>query len=143
MVVWIVRSFDLHADMGLAFHWNTKQLFVYVVASYASTANPRKNQIVLWDTILEATNPNKVLRHDNVFLKYALVDQGEELRANDIQLQLRWDHMPITGLLYTGEQPHDNTTTFTLPSEYDDLPKQQPPPPKTTKTTTTQEATQE
>lgn len=105
--------------MRPAFHWNIKQLFVYVVASYESDTNP-KNQIVLWDKIIEATDPDskKVITEDNVFVKYALVDQGDALRGKEINLQLMWDHMPITGTLYMGEQDKTSTTTFTLPKDY-------------------------
>lgn len=116
-------SFDLHVDLEPAFHWNIKQLFVCVVASYVTDTNPKGNRIVLWDKIVEATDHNKVLQQSNVFVKYALVDQGDELRGQDIQLELLWDHMPITGLLYMGKQEPNSTSTFTLPSEYD-LPKQ-------------------
>jgi signal peptidase complex subunit 3 len=110
-------SFDIHADMRPAFHWNIKQLFVYVVASY-ETDSKKINQIVVWDKILEAVDPIKVIDMENVFVKYALVDQGDELRGKEVSLQLRWDHMPITGLLYMGEQPVESTSTFTLPTEY-------------------------
>lgn len=110
-------SFDIHADMGPAFHWNVKQLFVHVVASY-ETESKVINQVVIWDKIVEATDPEKVIKQDNVFVKYALVDQGDELRGKTVNLQLMWDHMPITGMLYMKEQPKDNTTSFTLWEEY-------------------------
>jgi signal peptidase complex subunit 3 len=110
-------SFDIDVDLEPAFHWNIKQLFVYVVASYATDTNP-KNQVVLWDRIMEATEEDKTIKEDKVFVKYALVDQGTELRGKDIQLQLMWDHMPITGLLYMGEQDMTTASTFQLPTEY-------------------------
>jgi signal peptidase complex subunit 3 len=110
-------SFDIHADMRPTFHWNIKQLFIYVVASY-ETKSKKINQVVVWDKILEAIDPKKVIQEDNVFVKYALVDQGDELRGKDVKLQLMWDHMPITGLLYMGEQPLSEATSFELPSEY-------------------------
>ena len=110
-------SFDIDVDMEPAFHWNVKQLFVYVVASY-ETESKTVNQVVIWDKILEATNPDKHIQDENVFVKYALVDQGDELRGKDVKLQLMWDHMPITGFLYMGEQPEESMTQFTLPSEY-------------------------
>jgi len=112
-------SFDIEVDLRPAFHWNIKQLFVYVVASYKSDTNPN-NQIVLWDKIVEAIDPDeaKIIKQDNVFVKYALVDQADELRGKDVHLQLMWDHMPLTGGLYKGEQEKDETTSFSLPSEY-------------------------
>ena len=109
-------SFDLTADLSPAFHWNIKQLFVYVVASYETPSN-KVNKIVLWDKILEADD-DKIIDEQNVFCKYALVDQADQLRGTEIQLQLMWDHMPITGLLYMGEQDAATVESFTLPSEY-------------------------
>eukprot|EP00580_Thalassiosira_gravida_P002666 CAMPEP_0201619256 /NCGR_PEP_ID=MMETSP0492-20130828/41160_1 /ASSEMBLY_ACC=CAM_ASM_000837 /TAXON_ID=420259 /ORGANISM="Thalassiosira gravida, Strain GMp14c1" /LENGTH=128 /DNA_ID=CAMNT_0048088087 /DNA_START=217 /DNA_END=603 /DNA_ORIENTATION=+ len=112
-------SFDLHADMNPAFHWNIKQLFVYVVATYATPTNP-KNQIVLWDRIIESSDPpnRKILKESNVFVKYGLVDQGAELRGKEVELSLMWDHMPLTGLLYMGGQKEGTASKFVLPTEY-------------------------
>ena len=108
-------SFDLEVDLEPAFHWNIKQLFVYVVALYDTDG--RTNQIVLWDKIVESGDP-KMIKEKSVFIKYALVDQGKELRGKDVRLQLQWDHMPITGLVYMDMQPLEETSSFTLPSEY-------------------------
>lgn len=105
--------------MNPAFHWNIKQIFVYVVATYQTPTNP-KNQIVLWDRIIESTDPpeKKIIREDNVFVKYGLVDQGAELRGEEVSLSLMWDHMPLTGVLYAGEQKEGTASTFVLPEEY-------------------------
>ena len=105
------------ADMDPAFHWNIKQIFVYVVATYATPTNP-KNQIVLWDRIIENTDANKVIKEKNVFVKYGLVDQGAELRGKEVELSLMWDHMPLTGVLYMGEQKEGTASKFLLPMEY-------------------------
>jgi signal peptidase complex subunit 3 len=109
-------SFDITADLTPAFHWNIKQLFVYVVASYSTPTCPN-NQIVLWDKIIESQDV-KIIDEQNVFVKYALVDQADQLRGKHVQLKLMWDHMPITGLLYMGEQDPSTTSNFTLPTEY-------------------------
>lgn len=108
-------SFDLKVDLTPAFHWNIKQLFVYVVANYETEG--KMNQVVLWDEIVEADD-NKVLDEEGIFVKYALVDPNSDLRGRDVKLQLFWDHMPITGLLYIDKQPFEETSTFTLPIEY-------------------------
>lgn len=70
--------FDLHADLTPAFHWNLKQLFVFVVAEYATKLNPL-NQVILWDKIIQSPQ-DAVLKLNNEFVKYALIDQGAELR---------------------------------------------------------------
>eukprot|EP00574_Skeletonema_japonicum_P013312 CAMPEP_0201726364 /NCGR_PEP_ID=MMETSP0593-20130828/9406_1 /ASSEMBLY_ACC=CAM_ASM_000672 /TAXON_ID=267983 /ORGANISM="Skeletonema japonicum, Strain CCMP2506" /LENGTH=176 /DNA_ID=CAMNT_0048217839 /DNA_START=264 /DNA_END=794 /DNA_ORIENTATION=+ len=112
-------SFDLQADMTPAFHWNIKQLFVYVIATYRTDTNP-KNQIVLWDRIIENTDPleKKQLNEKNVFVKYGLVDQGAELRGKEVELSLHWDHMPLTGTLFVGKQKEGTESAFRLPMEY-------------------------
>ncbi|KAL4886249.1 signal peptidase subunit-domain-containing protein [Aspergillus karnatakaensis] len=52
--------FDLDADLTPLFNWNTKQLFVYVYATYSSSSDPASNphtpltQSIIWDTIIEA-----------------------------------------------------------------------------------------
>jgi signal peptidase complex subunit 3 len=108
-------SFDLKVDLEPAFHWNIKQLFVYVIATYE--AEGRTNEVVLWDRIVENTD-HKIIDETGVFVKYALVDQGDELRGKDVKLQLQWDHMPITGLLFKGRQELQDASSFELPEVY-------------------------
>ena len=108
-------SFDLKVDLTPAFHWNIKQLFVYVVANYETDG--RNNQVVLWDKIVEAGDP-KVINEKAAFVKYALSDHSDELRGKEVKLQLQWDHMPITGLLFMDGQPLEKASTFLLPAEY-------------------------
>ena len=126
-------SFDIDVDLSPAFHWNVKQLFVYVVAHYDTfettkdgTTRPRSNQVVLWDKIVESVsdddsnshNNNKRIKESNVFVKYALIDAGAELRGKNVTLQLQWDFMPITGMLYIDQQPLKEASQFALPYEY-------------------------
>lgn len=48
--------FDLDADLSSLFTWNTKQLFVYVMASYPSSSTPGEgsSNAVIWDAIIPA-----------------------------------------------------------------------------------------
>ncbi|KAL4771794.1 signal peptidase subunit-domain-containing protein [Aspergillus nidulans var. acristatus] len=52
--------FDLDADLSPLFNWNTKQVFVYVYATYSSSNKPSENsltpqsQAIIWDTIIKA-----------------------------------------------------------------------------------------
>ena len=112
-------SFDIHADLTPAFHWNIKQLFVYVVASYETETNVI-NKVVLWDKIVEAIDPPeaKIIKEDNVFVEYALADQKDELRGKEVELTLMWDHMPLTGTLYMGGQDVSTACKFRLPEMY-------------------------
>jgi len=111
-------SFDLHADLRPAFHWNIKQLFVAVVATYETKTNVL-NEVVLWDKIIEASEGEdaRVVNEKKVFVKYALIDQGAELRGKEVELKLIWDHMPLTGMLHIGQQ-ETSAGKFTLPDVY-------------------------
>ena len=106
-------TFDIHADLRPAFHWNLKQLFVYVVAEYESAKNPL-NQVVVWDKIIQSEG-DALIKIKKQGVKYALIDQGAELRNKTVTLHLRYDHMPLTGRLYDEGK---TGSTFTLPGEY-------------------------
>ncbi|MCJ1393937.1 hypothetical protein MMC18_007462 [Xylographa bjoerkii] len=61
-------KFDLEADFSSLFNWNTKQLFVYVLATYPSlTPSSPPSQAIIWDTIIASPsqqhplNPLEVL----------------------------------------------------------------------------------
>jgi signal peptidase complex subunit 3 len=52
-----IIKFSLSADLSSLFTWNTKQVFVYVSASWPnSTSSELVNEAVIWDTII--TNPS-------------------------------------------------------------------------------------
>ena len=106
-------KFHLSADLRPAFHWNVKQLFVFLVAEY-TTETHRLNQVILWDKIVERKE-DAVLKMKNSEIKYALSSQGADLRARDVTLKLMWDHMPLTGRLYMATDPKNST--FTTPEE--------------------------
>jgi len=105
--------FDLDADLTSLFHWNTKQLFVFVTAEYETKANPL-NQVVLWDRII-TTKENSKFNLTAEGGEYLLADQGVGLRSNDITLTFNWNVIPISGLL---TQESAGSMKFTLPAEY-------------------------
>lgn len=109
-------SFDLKANLAPAFNWNVKQLFVFVTGEYASETNPL-NQIILWDKIIQRPE-DAALNLKKVNVKYGLIDQKQELRGANVTLKLYWDHMPLTGRLYTES---DSQSTFVLPQEYSNV----------------------
>merc|ERR1711965_303019 len=88
--------FDLQGDLQSAFTWNTKQLFVMVVAEYQTDANVR-NEVVLWDDII-GTKEKALIDEKEVYSEYRFRDQGFGLRSNNITLQLKYMEMPCSGL---------------------------------------------
>jgi signal peptidase complex subunit 3 len=83
------------------------------VAEYESKANPL-NQVIIWDKIVKS--PDEAwIKETNEFVKYALIDQGQELRNKTISLRLVWDSMPLTGRIYVTDE---RKNSFTLPGAY-------------------------
>jgi Signal peptidase subunit len=62
--------FDLDADLSSLFTWNTKQLFVYVMASYpsSSTIGAGSSDAVIWDAIIPA--PSTPYSFQNLKARY-------------------------------------------------------------------------
>ena len=69
-----------------------------MLAEYQTPKN-ELNQVILWDRIVETEEQAK-LDERNIYVKYALIDQANELRNTSINYYLVWDHMPVTGRLF-------------------------------------------
>ncbi|TMW62230.1 hypothetical protein Poli38472_009723 [Pythium oligandrum] len=107
-------SFDLDADLSSVFNWNVKQLFVYVVAEYASKSNA-VNQVVIWDKIVRTPDVARELQFENERVEYFLSDERDELRGANVTLRLEWDIMPVCGRLFVHTQ---GRSSFVLPDKY-------------------------
>ncbi|KAJ2961718.1 hypothetical protein NQZ79_g3025 [Umbelopsis isabellina] len=107
-----VIKFDLDADLSDLFNWNTKQLFVSVVAEY-ETKTHNKNQVVIWDKIIRNKESAK-LSLRNVPNKYALIDFSQKWRKQQAQLSLHWDVTPWVGTFQMGSS-NTSTAMFTFP----------------------------
>uniref|UniRef100_K3X1H1 Signal peptidase complex subunit 3 n=1 Tax=Globisporangium ultimum (strain ATCC 200006 / CBS 805.95 / DAOM BR144) TaxID=431595 RepID=K3X1H1_GLOUD len=107
-------SFDLDADLSSVFNWNVKQLFVYVVAEYESEKNV-KNQVVIWDKIVQTKDVAAKLQFHNEGVEYFLSDQYDQLRGTNVTLRLEWDVMPVCGRLFVYSA---GRSSFVLPSTY-------------------------
>lgn len=103
---------NISADLSSVFSWNTKQLFVFVAAEYATSENSW-NQISLWDKIITSKEDAR-FQHFS-YNKYAVVDQGNNLRGCKFNLTMYWNVMPITGMMFTGKEV---ITGFHFPQEY-------------------------
>ncbi|CAM6097020.1 unnamed protein product [Calypogeia fissa] len=102
----------ISADLRSVFTWNTKQLFVFVAAEYASAKN-QLNQVSLWDLIVERKEDALIYRR--LRNKYPFVDQGSHLRGTEFNLTMYWNVMPLTGRMYTEKRV---VTGFQLPQDY-------------------------
>mmetsp|Transcript_8684 Transcript_8684/g.16855 ORF Transcript_8684/g.16855 Transcript_8684/m.16855 type:complete len:177 (+) Transcript_8684:92-622(+) len=113
-------SLDIDADLTSLFNWNVKQLFVWVAAEYR-TKTYTKNQVILWDYVVEDVDEAHILLKDEK-LKYELTSFEKELRNREINLTLSWDIMPVVGLLKIQGGQSSNNRKITLPQKYVKLP---------------------
>ncbi|WZN59066.1 subunit 3 of signal peptidase complex [Chloropicon roscoffensis] len=106
-----VLSFQMKGDLSSCFSWNTKQLFAYIKIVYETERHVR-NEVTVWDKVMTSTEEARI---EEAFLsKYALVDNGSDLRGRDVNLTLAWNVMPYIGALYFGEK----VFAAKMPSEY-------------------------
>jgi len=116
-------KFDLEADLTSLFNWNTKQVFVYLVASWPSAQDPNLvSEAVIWDQIIPGDplqNPfikgKKEFRRKSADVlkpqrgKVQLSKQRGKYQVSDVSglmaeksnatLQLGWNVQPHVGVL--------------------------------------------
>jgi len=115
--------FSLHADLRPVFHWNVKQLFVYITAHYSSTSLSgdgeayEVNDVVVWDHIIKKQE-SALLHVDYLRNKYPLVDKGNHLRNTRVTFKLHWDITPFTGAIFSQTSLPGQWSNYTLPSDY-------------------------
>ncbi len=75
--------FDLSVDFTPIFHWNSKQIYLYLVLEY-ETATHQRNEMIIWDKIIQS--PQLTGYKDgakfvtkNARNKYPITDQSDEL----------------------------------------------------------------
>ncbi|KAI8622007.1 signal peptidase 22kDa subunit [Chytriomyces sp. MP71] len=102
--------FDLNADLSPLFNWNTKQLFVFLVAEY-STPSHAHNQVTLWDDII-TTKEESNIKLKRKKAEYALSDIDNKIGGFDANLTLHWDIMPWVGVLI---HDHSEPTKIKIP----------------------------
>lgn len=109
-------KFAIDADLSTEFNWNVKQLFVYVSLYYEVAGV--SNRIVVKDWLIEDA-ADAHLKANAVVPEYAIEDYEKNLKGADVRLELRWDVMPIVGMLKL--TPNDErvvvSESLKLPSE--------------------------
>ena len=86
-------QFDVTADLSSLFHWNTKQVFAYVVAQYPGEKY-QNNEVVLWDRIVQHKDEAVVslIKKRN---KYAFGDITKLFSDRNATYSLHWNTMPV------------------------------------------------
>jgi len=105
-------NIELHADLRSEFSWNTKQLYVYVLAEYETEKAPY-NEMVIWNRIIERKENAKLdIRKLQKMYPFTLTSQNNDLRGKEFNLTLAWNIMPKVGRLYTRKRTE---TGFAFP----------------------------
>lgn len=90
---------SLDVDTSSFFHWNVKQVMLFIAAYYSTPDQPR-NEIILWDRIITSENPKKSVQFKNKPLKYRFLHDGDGLLSNkNITLKLLIETVPHIGLI--------------------------------------------
>ncbi|KAK9367772.1 signal peptidase 22kDa subunit [Lipomyces kononenkoae] len=91
-----LMKFDLEADLTPLFTWNTKQLFVYLAATYPG--KPYANKVVVWDAIIR-NKEDALLSLSDITADYSIYDVTGKFNGRNATLSLEWNAQPYVGLL--------------------------------------------
>ncbi|GAA5839227.1 hypothetical protein JCM9279_002634 [Rhodotorula babjevae] len=104
-------KFGLDADLRPLFHWNTKQVFVYLVADYSTPTHP-DNTVVVWDRIVRSRR-NARLRLDDAKQKYEFKDLSPSFGTNTTAtFALHYQVQPYVGALQGAEVVRTQPVAF-------------------------------
>ncbi|KAL7747247.1 Signal peptidase complex subunit [Sorochytrium milnesiophthora] len=111
--------FNLTADFTPVFNWNVKQVFAYLVLEY-STPGFERNQIVLWDTIIQNKDDAHlvVAEHNEYAINDFKYQSSRRLDNQAATLKLAWNVMPHVGVLqdYKAVDGNAGTTAVVFPA---------------------------
>ena len=108
-------TFDVDIDLRDEFHWNTKQLFVWLSVDYIGKKSNILHRISLWDELV-VTQSQAMFELETKVPEYKLVDPDLDLRDNNVNFTLNWDIHPWIGLV---TRKHSQTPLVTtMPVRY-------------------------
>eukprot|EP01084_Bolivina_argentea_P274633 468153_1 len=91
-------TFSVEVDLRDEFHWNTKQLFVWLSADYKGKQSGVIHKSSLWDSLV--INKGQALFDiEGKIPEYKLIDPDLDLRDNKVNFTLYWDIHPWIGLV--------------------------------------------
>lgn len=76
--------FDLSIDFSPVFHWNTKQIYLYLVLEY-QTETHQRNEMIIWDKIIQSPDltgykEGAKFQTKNARNKYPITDVSDQLK---------------------------------------------------------------
>lgn len=110
----LALNMKLDLDTSKLFSWNTKQVFFWLQAEFA-TGRHENNQVTFVDHIVRSTD-RKIFREENIRNEYPIVSRGRALRGNTMNVTLHWEALPKVGALRVGSVPV--VRGYLLPQNY-------------------------
>merc|ERR1711994_95215 len=98
-------TFDVSFNSNPLWNWNTKQLYLYLIAEYSTSRNDL-NQVVIWDKIVQKEKLMKLkskgqLTYKSVRNKYYFFDDGPGLlNNNNVTFYLAYNVIPNIGYFW-------------------------------------------
>lgn len=102
-------KFDLDADLTSLFNWNTKQIFVYLTATYQGKNS--QNKVTYWDKII-TSEEEAIIHLRDQRSKYSVWDLEDSFNHKEANLTLEWNVQPHVGFLLFGETKVNTPFTF-------------------------------
>ncbi|KAH9041153.1 signal peptidase 22kDa subunit [Lactarius hengduanensis] len=87
-------NFNITADLSPLFHWNTKQLFVYLEAEYTNAKGVR-NQVVFWDRIIRRQEDAVIAVSGKNKYPFVKFQRNSSTRLDTSKLHLKYTSMPF------------------------------------------------
>ncbi|GAA5828053.1 hypothetical protein JCM5353_003164 [Sporobolomyces roseus] len=94
-------KFDLKTDVKPLFNWNTKQVFLSLVADYSTPSHP-DNSVVLWDRILTSSRQSRINIQEGR-QKYEFKTPSTSFGNGTAVYSLWYQVQPHVGVLTQGE----------------------------------------
>ena len=110
-------TFGVDVDLRDEFHWNTKQLFVWLSADYVGKQNKVVHRASLWDSLVIKKSQAQFELAAKV-PEYRLIDPDLDLRDNQVNFTLYWDIHPWIGLVTRKKSSHPWTETMPVRYSY-------------------------
>ncbi|ANZ77878.1 BA75_04431T0 [Komagataella pastoris] len=94
--------FDLDMDLAPLFNWNTKQLFVQLIAEYPTSVASDGAKVTYWDRIITEKRDSRV-KFNNQRGKYSVWDVSDSFQGRNATFKLKWNIQPHVGFLFFGQ----------------------------------------
>ncbi|KAG4301907.1 hypothetical protein PCANB_002052 [Pneumocystis canis] len=104
-------KFNIDTDITSLFNWNTKQVFIYIVASYASSKNYPHNEIILWNYIIR-NKKDAIIQIKNQKNIFAFNDIEGSFANKNVTLSMHYNIMPHVGFLTWGSGKPSEKLSF-------------------------------